>query len=496
MFNQLTLTCAFVDEAIPCKHASQFQYLNEVIHRPREPFLTDADVTSGFSYYSNRIMSDGARARAYEDSNLLAQLGGGAHKLVPSQPSGFNALIGASPDDEPSNRAHNSIGVQQQLPLSAAFQTALGRNFNSRQASTPLDNGQRQFAAEPTARHHSLAFGDDSMSPVASNLPEPATSALANELGAQTTPRSPNLSAQQDFPTPSVESQSHSNPTEGFNFALTTNHQFDAESPVVSVRTTGSHSFSFPPPQAAPSSSSTTVAPDLATSEPNLMTTTAFASQISPQPQASVATTVNPSLFSTRTQPQAQPQPQYWPASNRTHPQDAQAVTTTIASTSTTTSSSSSATTSDSLTTTPDEAAAKAATLVPTTLRSAQAESSTLQSQPRRSSQQQEVAHTSGRPTARQSQRRRQQLSRSGSFESTRISANQTQQARQAANSNNSDVSIVMRRQASSNERRSIGSDQSQEQQNRDHRTSSSLINNLVPAKLDLLIASSSKRRV
>lgn len=78
MFNQLTLTCAFVDEAIPCKHASQFQYLNEVIHKPREPFLTDADVTSGISYYSNRIMSDGARARAFEDSRLMAQLGGQA----------------------------------------------------------------------------------------------------------------------------------------------------------------------------------------------------------------------------------------------------------------------------------------------------------------------------------------------------------------------------------------------------------------------------------
>lgn len=76
MFNQLTLTCAFVDEAIPCKHASQFQYLNEVINKPSEPFLTDADVTSGFSYYNNRIMSDGARARAYEDSSLMAQLGG------------------------------------------------------------------------------------------------------------------------------------------------------------------------------------------------------------------------------------------------------------------------------------------------------------------------------------------------------------------------------------------------------------------------------------
>ena len=76
MFNQLTLTCAFVDEAIPCRHASQFQYLNEVINKPSEPFLTDADVTSGFSYYSNRIMSDGARARAYQDSQLLAQIGG------------------------------------------------------------------------------------------------------------------------------------------------------------------------------------------------------------------------------------------------------------------------------------------------------------------------------------------------------------------------------------------------------------------------------------
>lgn len=88
MFNQLTLTCAFIDEAIPCRHAPQFQYLNEVIHRPKEPFLTDADVTSGFSYYSNRIMSDGARARAFEDSQLMAQIGGHttASTGVPQQP--------------------------------------------------------------------------------------------------------------------------------------------------------------------------------------------------------------------------------------------------------------------------------------------------------------------------------------------------------------------------------------------------------------------------
>lgn len=81
MFNQLTLTCAFVDEAIPCKHATKFQYLNEVIHKPAEAFLTDADVTSGFSYYSNRIMSDGARQRAFEDSQLLAQIGGQQQQL-------------------------------------------------------------------------------------------------------------------------------------------------------------------------------------------------------------------------------------------------------------------------------------------------------------------------------------------------------------------------------------------------------------------------------
>jgi hypothetical protein len=94
MFNQLTLTCAFVDEAIPCRHASQFQYLNEVIHKPAEPFLTDADVTSGFSYYSNRIMSDGARQRAFEDSQLLAQIGGSASGPVgQAQPASATQLI-------------------------------------------------------------------------------------------------------------------------------------------------------------------------------------------------------------------------------------------------------------------------------------------------------------------------------------------------------------------------------------------------------------------
>lgn len=173
MFNQLTLTCAFVDEAIPCKHASQFQYLNEVIHKPKEPFLTDADVTSGVSYYSNRIMSDGARNRAFEDSRLMAQLGGqamfntvqasfagnrnqrqqrqsfspaaGAEQASSSNRLQFDnnpgAEFGSDPEDSNSQNEANSIASQPTSfgapnPFADAFERASGGSFGPAQPSS------------------------------------------------------------------------------------------------------------------------------------------------------------------------------------------------------------------------------------------------------------------------------------------------------------------------------------------------------------------------
>lgn len=44
MFNQLTLTCAFPEDAVPCQNAPDFFYVNDNIGIPDAPFLTDADV--------------------------------------------------------------------------------------------------------------------------------------------------------------------------------------------------------------------------------------------------------------------------------------------------------------------------------------------------------------------------------------------------------------------------------------------------------------------
>lgn len=44
MFNQLSLTCAFPEEAVPCQNAPDFFYVNDNIGIPDAPFLTDADV--------------------------------------------------------------------------------------------------------------------------------------------------------------------------------------------------------------------------------------------------------------------------------------------------------------------------------------------------------------------------------------------------------------------------------------------------------------------
>ncbi|XP_042143103.1 uncharacterized protein LOC8027797 [Ixodes scapularis] len=44
VFNQLSLTCAWPEEAVPCKNAPDFFYVNDNIGIPDAPFLTDADV--------------------------------------------------------------------------------------------------------------------------------------------------------------------------------------------------------------------------------------------------------------------------------------------------------------------------------------------------------------------------------------------------------------------------------------------------------------------
>ncbi|XP_037284456.2 uncharacterized protein LOC119177159 [Rhipicephalus microplus] len=44
VFNQLSLTCAFAEEAVPCQNAPDFFYVNDNIGNPTAPFLTEADV--------------------------------------------------------------------------------------------------------------------------------------------------------------------------------------------------------------------------------------------------------------------------------------------------------------------------------------------------------------------------------------------------------------------------------------------------------------------
>lgn len=52
VFNQLTLTCAFPEEAVPCQNAKDFYYVNDNIGNEDAPFLTDDDVARGQALYS------------------------------------------------------------------------------------------------------------------------------------------------------------------------------------------------------------------------------------------------------------------------------------------------------------------------------------------------------------------------------------------------------------------------------------------------------------
>ncbi|XP_064485367.1 U-scoloptoxin(01)-Er1a-like [Ornithodoros turicata] len=44
VFNQLSFTCAFPDEAVPCQNAADFFYLNAKLGDPTAFFLTDDDI--------------------------------------------------------------------------------------------------------------------------------------------------------------------------------------------------------------------------------------------------------------------------------------------------------------------------------------------------------------------------------------------------------------------------------------------------------------------
>jgi len=51
VFNQLTLTCAFEEESIPCASASSFFYLNQKIGQPNVFFHDDNDIAQGYALY-------------------------------------------------------------------------------------------------------------------------------------------------------------------------------------------------------------------------------------------------------------------------------------------------------------------------------------------------------------------------------------------------------------------------------------------------------------
>jgi hypothetical protein len=51
VFNQLTLTCSFEEEAIPCQSAPSFFYLNQRIGQEKVLFLEDNDIEQGYPLY-------------------------------------------------------------------------------------------------------------------------------------------------------------------------------------------------------------------------------------------------------------------------------------------------------------------------------------------------------------------------------------------------------------------------------------------------------------
>ncbi|XP_076308528.1 uncharacterized protein LOC143223941 [Tachypleus tridentatus] len=53
VFNQLTFTCAFPEEAVPCAYSPEFYYLNERIGDKNALFLTEADLAKANSLKNN-----------------------------------------------------------------------------------------------------------------------------------------------------------------------------------------------------------------------------------------------------------------------------------------------------------------------------------------------------------------------------------------------------------------------------------------------------------
>lgn len=51
VFNQLSLTCSYEEESIPCQSAPSFFYLNERIGQPKVLFLEDNDIAQGYPLY-------------------------------------------------------------------------------------------------------------------------------------------------------------------------------------------------------------------------------------------------------------------------------------------------------------------------------------------------------------------------------------------------------------------------------------------------------------
>lgn len=54
VFNQLSFTCAFPEEAIPCQSSADFFYLNSYIGVENAPFLSDDDIRRADSYKTGK----------------------------------------------------------------------------------------------------------------------------------------------------------------------------------------------------------------------------------------------------------------------------------------------------------------------------------------------------------------------------------------------------------------------------------------------------------
>ncbi|XP_054721125.1 uncharacterized protein LOC129230730 [Uloborus diversus] len=66
VFNQLTMTCSYPEEAIPCDRAPDFFYLNGNVQQgdPEVPFLQDQDVQNAAAFipgYNNLAVDEPAR---------------------------------------------------------------------------------------------------------------------------------------------------------------------------------------------------------------------------------------------------------------------------------------------------------------------------------------------------------------------------------------------------------------------------------------------------